>query len=209
MGENNNNKNIMELWDKYKELLIKEGINTPFRLAHFFGQCKVESDLKPKVESMNYSVEGLISGFGRHRISLVDAKKFGRTSTQKANQKEIANRLYGGQWGKVNLGNTQVNDGWLLRGAGILQITGRANFQKLSDDTGIDFINHPELILQETESLIAAIWFWKYRGLNKYADKDDILSISRIINLGSVKSSNIPKHLTERKNAVEAFKKIF
>ena len=199
----------MELWNKYKSLLTKEGINTPLRLAHFFAQCKVESDLKPKIESMDYSVEGLIKGFGRHRISLEDAKKFGRTSTQKANQKEIANRLYGGQWGKTNLGNTQTNDGWNLRGSGILQITGRANFQKLSDDTGIDFINHPELILQEAESLIAAIWFWNYRGLNRYADKDDVLSISKVINLGSVKSSGTPKHLEERKQAAETFKKIF
>jgi putative chitinase len=198
-----------ELWNKYKSLLTKEGINTPLRLAHFFGQSKVESDLKPKIESMNYSVEGLIKGFGRHRISLEDAKKFGRTTTQKANQKEIANRLYGGAWGKTNLGNTQPNDGWLLRGAGLTQVTGRANFQKLSDDTGIDFINHPELILQEAESLIASVWFWNYRGLNKYADKDDILSISKIINLGSVKASGTPKHLAERKQAVETFKKIF
>lgn len=195
------------LHEKYKTLLEKNGINTILRKAHFLAQGKVESDLKPKIESMNYSVEGLISGFGRHRISLEDAKKFGRTVTQKANQKEIANRLYGGEWGRVNLGNTQANDGWNLRGSGILQITGRANFQKLSDDTGIDFINQPELILEEANSVIAAIWFWNYRGLNKYADKDDATSISKIVNLGSVKSKGTPKHLEERKQWAETFKK--
>ena len=196
----------MELWDKYKSLLEKGGINTPLRKAHFFAQGKVEADLKPKIESMNYSVEGLISGFGRHRISIEDAKKFGRTITQKANQKEIANRLYGGEWGRINLGNTQTNDGWLLRGAGIYQITGRTNFQKLSDDTGIDFINHPELILEEANSIIAALWFWDNRGLNKYADKDDVLSISKIINLGNVKAKGTPKHLAERKQWAETYK---
>lgn len=199
----------MELWDKYKTLLEKGGINTPLRKAHFFAQGKVESDLKPKIESMNYSVEGLIRGFGRHRISIEDAKKFGRTATQKANQKEIANRLYGGTWGKTNLGNTQPTDPYNLRGAGIYQITGRTNFQKLSDDTGIDFINHPELILEETNSLIAAIWFWGNRGLNKYADKDDVLSISKIINLGSIKAKGTPKHLVERKQWVETYKTKF
>lgn len=56
--------------EKYKTLLEKNGINTTLRKSHFLAQCKVESDLKPKIESMNYSVEGLISGFGRHRISL-------------------------------------------------------------------------------------------------------------------------------------------
>lgn len=197
----------MELWDKYKSLLEKGGINTPLRKAHFFAQCKVESDLKPKVENMNYSVEGLIKGFGRHRISMEDAKKFGRTPTQKANQKEIANRLYGGAWGKINLGNIKENDGYLFRGAGILQITGRANFQKLSDDTGIDFINHPELILEEENSIIAAVWYWNSRGLNKYADKDDVVSISKTVNLGNAKASGTPKHLTERKQWAETFKK--
>lgn len=197
----------MNLYDKYKTLINKSGIDTLLRKSHFLAQGKVESDLKPKLESMNYSVEGLIEGFGRHRISLEDANKFGRTLTQKANQKEIANRLYGGEWGKINLGNTQPNDGWLLRGAGIYQITGRTNFQKLSDDTGIDFINHPELILEEANSMIAAIWFWNNRGLNKYADKDDVLSISKIINLGSIKVKGTPKHLTERKQWVEIFKK--
>lgn len=196
----------MELWDKYKSLLEREEIDTLLRKAHFFAQGKVEADLKPKIESMNYSVEGLIDGFGRHRISIEDAKKFGRTATQKANQKEIANRLYGGEWGRVNLGNTQPNDGWLLRGAGIFQITGRANFQKLSDDTGIDFINHPELLLEEANSIIAALWFWDNRGLNKYADKDDVLSISKIINLGNVKAKGTPKHLAERKQWAETYK---
>jgi putative chitinase len=197
---------MVTLHEKYKTLLEKNGINTNLRKAHFLAQGKVESDLKPKIENMNYSVDGLIKGFGRHRISLEDAKKFGRTATQKANQKEIANRLYGGEWGRINLGNTQPNDGWNLRGSGILQITGRANFQKLSEDTSIDFINNPELILQEAESIIAAIWFWNYRGLNKYADKDDATSISKIVNLGSVKSKGTPKHLEERKQWVETFK---
>lgn len=197
----------MELWDKYKTLLENKGVNTLLRKAHFFAQCKVESNLKPKIENMNYSVEGLIEGFGRHRISIEDAKKFGRTSTQKANQKEIANRLYGGVWGKTNLGNTKENDGWLYRGAGILQITGRANFQKLSDDTGIDFINHPELILEEVNSIIASIWYWGSRGLNKYADKDDIVSVSKAVNLGNAKASGTPKHLAERKQWAETFKK--
>ena len=199
----------MELWDKYKSLLEREGINTPLRKAHFFAQGKVEADLKPKIESMNYSVDGLISGFGRHRISIEDAKKYGRTVTQKANQKEIANRLYGGEWGRINLGNTQSNDGATYIGKGIFQITGRANVQKLSDDTGIDFINHPELLLEETHSLIAAIWYWNSRGLNKYADKDDVLSISKVINLGNAKAKGTPKHLAERKQWAETFKKEF
>jgi putative chitinase len=199
----------MKIWDKYKSLLEREGINTPLRKAHFFAQCEVESNLVSKTESINYSVEGLIKGFGRHRISVEDTLRFGRTLSRKADEKEIANRLYGGVWGKKNLGNIKPNDGWKFRGAGYLQITGRRNFQKLSDDTGIDFVNNPELILQEANSLIAAIWYWNERSLSKYADKDDATSISKIINMGSVLVKGTPKHLSKRKKAVEKYKKIF
>lgn len=198
-----------ELNRKYQTLFNKYGINTNLRLSHFFGQAEVESDITPKTENLNYSVEGLLSGFGRHRISEVDAKKYGRTSTQKANQKEIANKIYGGVWGKENLGNIKPNDGSNFAGKGIYQITGRSNFEKLSKDTGIDFVNNPDLILEEANSIIAALWFWNTRNLNLYADKDDVTSISKIINLGSIKVKGTPKHLQERKEAVNKYKKIF
>lgn len=197
------------LYNKYKTLFNKNNINTPLRLANFFGQAEIESDIQPKSENLNYSVDGLLNGFGRHRISEADAKKYGRTSTQKANQKEIANRIYGGAWGKEYLGNTQPNDGNAFIGKGIFQITGRSNYEKLSKETGIDFVNKPELLLEEANSLIAAIWFWNSRNLNKYADNNDTLSISKSINLGSANSKNIPKHAKERQEAVEKYKKIF
>ena len=91
----------------------------------------------------------------------------------------------------------------------LLYMYRRANFQKLSDDTGIDFINHPELILEEANSVIAAIWYWNSRGLNKYADKDDALSVSKVVNLGNAKAKGTPKHLAEREQWTETFKKEF
>lgn len=198
-----------KIYNKYKTLFNKNGVNTPERLGSFFGQAEVESDIEPKLEGLNYSVEGLLKGFGRHRISETDAKKFGRTDTQKANQKEIANRIYGGVWGKENLGNTKPTDGWDFRGSGIFQITGRSNFERLSKDTGIDFIGNPALILEEANSIIAALWFWNNRNLSKYADKNDTTSISKTVNLGNANHKGIPKHLSERIQATQKYKKIF
>lgn len=198
----------MELWNKYETILEKNGIDTPLRKAHFFGQGWVESQLKPRRENLNYSVEALLSKFGRHRITEEQARKYGRTATQKANQVELANILYGGEWGKKNLGNIQKNDAYIFRGAGFFQITGRANFEKLSKDTGIDFVNNPDLFNEEANSFIAAIWFWNDRKLNQYADKDDSLSVSKVINLGSVKVKGTPFHAKERKEATEKYKKL-
>lgn len=194
---------------RYKTLFNSFNVNTPLRLSHFFAQADHESNLKPQGESLNYSVDGLINGFGRHRISIEDARKYGRTNQRPANQIMIANLLYGGEWGRRNLGNTQPNDGWNFRGKGIFQITGRNNYTVLSKDTRIDYLSSPDLLLTETDSLIAALWFWNSRHLNKYADVDDGLSISKIINLGSVGVNASPKGLTDRLNKVRKYKALF
>lgn len=84
---------------------------------------------EPIRENLNYSVASLVSKFG-NRISASDAAKYGRTAMQKANQEAIANIIYGGEWGKKNLGNTQPGDGWKYRGRSLTQITGRRNYAK-------------------------------------------------------------------------------
>lgn len=169
---------------KYKSLLDKFKVNTTLRLAHFFAQIKAESGLKPISENLNYSVESLIKNFGRHRISIADANKYGYTSKQKANQQMLANILYGGDWGKKNLGNTQLGDGWKYRGRGFKQITGRANYAALSKFTGIDYLNNPDLLLNEADAMNGALWFWSVNDLNKFSDLDNLDAISDIINKG-------------------------
>lgn len=83
----------------------------------------------PVVESLNYSARALKSKFSS-RISAADADRYGRTAQHSANQPEIANRIYGGDWGRAHLGNTASTDGWTFRGRGLCQITGRANYTK-------------------------------------------------------------------------------
>lgn len=97
-------------------------------LDDFLGQCWVESlGFSRLAENLNYSAEALKKNFGRHRISLAEADRYGRTATQKADQRAIANTIYGGEWGKVNLGNIHPTDGWDNRGSGFIQNTGRRN----------------------------------------------------------------------------------
>lgn len=83
----------------------------------------------PITENLNYSTEALKAKFG-NRISAADAQKYGRNASHPANQEAIANIIYGGEWGKANLGNTQPGDGWKYKGAGLTQMTGRKNFSK-------------------------------------------------------------------------------
>lgn len=116
---------ILDAWDA-------SGATDPRWLAYIMATPHHETGARftPISESLNYSVQGLLNTFGRHRISSADANRLGRTSSRPANQEAIANIIYGGDWGRRNLGNTSPGDGWRYRGRGLVQITGRANYAK-------------------------------------------------------------------------------
>lgn len=203
------------LTKKYPTLFTKVGLTTVLRLSNFFGEAQHESKLKPTVESLNYDLKGLLNNFSRARISSLDAQKYCRSGVRKADQEKIANLIYGGDWGLKNLGNKVYGDGWKYRGRGLFQITGLANYAALTKwakevlGLDVDYVKNPDLLLNEADSLIGALWYWSARKLNTYADKNDVLSIARIINLGNVTTKAIPKGYEERKTETEKFAKLF
>lgn len=104
---------------------------------------------EPVSENLNYSVASLTSKFP-NRISVADAQKYGRSAMQPANQEAIANTIYGGSWGRENLGNTQPGDGWNYRGRGLTQITGRRNYAKFgyeNNPEGVSVLNDAAIIM--------------------------------------------------------------
>ena len=128
----------LELWvEPLKKACERCEMNTIRRVAAFIAQMAHESDLKPRTEYLNYSVQALLANFSRIRISVADAMDLGRTPTRKANQEAIANVIYGGEWGRVNLGNTKEGDGWLFRGRGPLQVTGRRWMEGFAEFMGL------------------------------------------------------------------------
>lgn len=86
--------------------------------------------------------------------------------------------------GRVDLGNTQAGDGQRYRGRGFIQITGRANYQAVSDALGTDFVGNPELLEEVDSAARSAAWFWDSRRLNELADKGDFRAITKRINGG-------------------------
>lgn len=200
------------LSNKYPTLFEKAKVNTILRLAHFLGQGMTESSLKPKQENLNYAANKVRGVFGAARISQEDANKYGRIDgKQKANIEMIANTVYGGAWGLKNLGNKVFGDGWKYRGRGIFQITGRANYEALTKyarevlGMNVDYVKNPDLLLEEADSLIGALWYWNTRKLSDYADKNNSLAVSKGINLGDPNSKNTPNHAKERKEATDKF----
>lgn len=182
----------LELSKKYKTLLGNYKINTPLRLAHFFAQLAHESNLKPIEENLNYSEAGLLKTFPKY-FNKEQAKQYARKP------QAIANRVYANRMGN---GDEKSGDGWNYRGRGFIQLTGRNNYLLLSKDTRIDYISNPDLLLNEADSMIAALWYWSKNNLNTHADKDDILTITKRINGGT-------NGLTDRKNKLSKYKQIF
>jgi len=191
---------------KYADELVKQmkaaGImDNVKRASMFLGQAHVESGgFRTVVESLNYSADAILKTFGRHRISEADAKKFGRVDAevrkrtgwkladQPAHQNAIANILYGGEWGRKNLGNTQPGDGWRFRGRGIKQLTGRDNYRRFSrawlgDES---LLENPDRVANPDGAVASAIWFWTVNGLNHVADKGSVDAVTKIVNGGNL-----------------------
>lgn len=163
-------------------------INTPERIAGFVAQCAHESGMFKSVsEGLNYKVEALKALFGRHRISEEDCNKYGRIDgKQPADQAGIANAIYGGDFGKKNLGNTEYGDGYAYRGRGLIQLTGKANYKKAGDSLGVDLVANPDLVATPEYAALTAGWFWSANNLNALADAKDLLGMTKKINGGTI-----------------------
>ncbi len=83
-----------------------------------------------------------------------------------------------------DLGNRGRLDGSRYRGRGIFQLTGRANYRRYGTFIEIDLEKSPHLAAKIEVSLRIACEYWKRNNLNKYADLNDIRTITRRINGG-------------------------
>ncbi|UWX94960.1 glycoside hydrolase family 19 protein [Enterobacter mori] len=172
-------------WFHYIDAAMKEfGITAPLDQAMFIAQIGHESGgFTQLVENLNYAAEKLVPTFGSHRITPQQAAALGRTATQPANQKAIANLVYGGEWGKKNLGNQTAGDGWKYRGQGLKQITGLNNYRSCGQSLKLDLVSHPELLQVDEHAVRSAAWFYVSRGCLLHSG--DVERVTLLINGGS------------------------
>lgn len=86
--------------------------------------------------------------------------------------------------GRKDLGNVKPGDGKKYKGRGIFQLTGRANYRVMSDKLNRPLEDNPDLAKTPEISVLTALEYWKSRGLNKFADADDVKTITKRINGG-------------------------
>lgn len=110
----------------------------------------------------------------------------GQCAEESAGFKTLHEYASGAEYeGRKDLGNIYKGDGIRYKGAGLLQITGRYNYDKYGKSIGIDLVNNPQLAQQPMVAVLVAFTYWHDHNLNAYADKDDIVTITKRINGGT------------------------
>lgn len=155
------------------------GISTPARLAAFLAQVGHESGgLSRVVENLNYGAAGLVATWPSRFTT--------KTAALYARQPErIANVVYSGR-----MGNHAEGDGWRYRGRGLIQITGKVNYEATTEallerlNAVPDFVLHPEKLAEPRWAALSAGSYWSNHELNDLADAGQFDKITSRINGG-------------------------
>lgn len=161
-----------------KSLLQEYEINTPKRIAAFLAQCGHESGGFVFVtENLNYSASGLMRVFPKYFPDAVTAKQYER------NPRKIASRVYANRMGN---GNENSEEGWLYRGRGILQLTGKDNYFWFASSLEITPEQAAEYLETFEGAAQSACWFWETNKLNRHVDANDFKALTKAINGGYI-----------------------
>lgn len=169
----------VEHWQNVLEQSLPEyEINTPQRVAAFIAQCAHESTEFTNIkENLNYKWESLRKTFPKYF-------PYDALAQQYAHQQDrIANRVYANRMGN---GSEESGDGYKYCGRGLIQITGKSNYQAFADSLQMDVNDVPEYLATFEGAAQSACWFWESNNLNKFADTGDILTMTKIINGGTL-----------------------
>lgn len=190
------NARHIDVWhSQLNRLLPINEITTLQRTCAFMAQCAHESMHFTRLkENLNYSDNGLLRVFPKYFPTAEIAKQFQYKPV------EIANRVYSNRMGN---GPEESGDGWKFRGRGLIQLTGKNNYTKCSQDISLDIVNNPDLLLSVGGAVKSALWFWKKNNLNQYADKEDIVGMTKVINGGT---NGLQSRLDLYQQAINTFK---
>ena len=174
-------------------------INTPQRVAAFIAQCAHESGgFRALKENLNYKAATLRKIFPKYFPDDATANHYASLPNK---QEAIANRVYGGRMGN---GPEASGDGFRYCGRGLIQLTGKNNYQNFADSIETPVEDIPEYLATFEGAVQSACWFWEANNLNQWADKGDILTLTKRINGGTIGLDDRIKHYEHALHVVGA-----
>lgn len=188
------NKYVSYWYHVLMQLFPEYDITTPQRVAAFVAQCAHESaNFSVLKENLNYRAESLVRVWPRYFPTIEIARQYAHK------QDKIANRAYANRMGN---GDEASGDGWRFCGRGLIQLTGRDNYQSFADSLEMPINDVPEYLGTFEGAAQSACWFWETNNLNKFADVGDIKGLTKAINGGYLGLDDRIKHYN---HALEVF----
>jgi len=86
--------------------------------------------------------------------------------------------------GRKDLGNTELGDGKKFMGRGLIQLTGRANYKRMSKDMFGDerLLKTPDLLSTAEYAVQSACIYWQWRKMDLIDDDRDIKAETKAVN---------------------------
>ncbi len=191
------NNPYLDHWtDALNKILPDYGIDTPQRVAAFVAQAAHESgNFTALHENLNYRAVTLRKVFSKYFPT-------DEMAAQYAQQPErIANRVYANRMGN---GPEESGDGFRYCGRGLIQLTGQQNYQNFADSIETPLEQIPDFLQTFEGAVQSACWFWENNNLNQYADTDDILTMTKRINGGTIGLEDRTRHYEHAKHVFGA-----
>lgn len=177
--------------DPLNRYLQRYQITSIRRMAAFFGQVVVESKHFKRLEEDLY--------YNAPRITEVFPTRFAERHADpkdyEHNPEKLANFVYSDKNGN---GNEASGDGWRYRGRGLLQLTGKENYQTFEDRTKVKAVAQPELIAQPEYAVWSACVRWDVERYNVLADAGNLKGLTRAINGRKMEAHALRVQITER-----------
>ena len=172
--------------EAFDQLLPDYEINTPKRVAAFIAQCAHESgNFRFLKENLNYKAESLMKTFPKYFSDRDTANAYAKQPVK------IANRVYASRMGN---GDEASGDGYKYCGRGLIQLTGKTNYDWFAASLEISSTEASEYLETFEGAAQSACWFWESNNLNVEADAGDIKKMTKKINGGYIGLDDRIKH---------------
>jgi putative chitinase len=174
------NEYVQDWFDSMMRFFPNYEIDTNERIAGFISQCSHESaEFTVLKENLNYRWQTLRRVFPKYFPNDEIAKRYASLPNK---QEAIASRVYANRMGN---GPEESGDGWKYCGRGIIQLTGKNNYQAFANSFDESIENISDYLQTFDGAVHAACWFWEMNRLNNYCDNEDIVGLSKRINGGT------------------------